>query len=451
MARLEGQIKFELPPPLIEKPYVILDFLPEEMFARMKSAVDLIKMGPESKLFYHTMIGRWESTITFDSDIEEFCLAKAKEIFNDQSLQKAYFFVCRYQIHNGCIPSLWEHYDQNGTQTTIDLMIENTADWDLRVERQNYKHPANSAVMFAGQQHLHARPPYPTMDPDKHTTVLFMHFTQPDHWIQKEKNGIQKYVSDGDIRYFNAHRYLPTPDFPVSQEVCKCHDYSALLSLYDYMVGSREDIETEISPMPVISKKVLAPGIIEYLTPEDSAQTIDGLTRNMCFKLWQPAEVLDADRKPTVDYSARNCYVRFINADALSCHPADPANRIYSSLESGIAPIIADYRQQYNIGPLESRSWSLLRYEKMNAFHTHADDCAEFPRIVSVSYFMNDDFDGGELVFPDHDITIKPKPGKFVLFSSSFAYLHRVSPVVRGNRQVAVRWYNYAGKNLIGT
>jgi hypothetical protein len=451
MPKLMGDIKFELPPPLIESPYVILDFMPPEMFARMKRQIDDINLGPTGKQFYHTMIGRWESNVVFPSDIEDYCLNKAREIFKDDSLKKAYFFVCKYQIHNGCVPSLWEHYDQNGTQTTIDLMIENTADWDLRVERQTFKQPANSAILFAGQQHLHARPPYPTMDASKYTTVLFMHFTQPNHWIQTERNGIDKYVSDGDIRYFNTHRFLPTPDHPVEQEICKCHDYSALISLYNSMFGDTVDAEVEIAEMPILEKNVLAPGIVEYITPAESAHIIDGLTRNMCFRMWEPAQVLDSNRKPTVDYSARKCYVKFLTPEAGLCHPADPAARVYHSLENGISPIIEDYRNTYHIQPLASRGWSLLRYEKTNTFHSHADDAPEFPRVVSVSYFMNDDFDGGELIFPNHGITIKSTPGKFVLFSSAFPYMHKVSPVIRGNRQVAVRWYNYAGKEMTGT
>jgi hypothetical protein len=448
--RRDGVIKFDLPTPLVDEPKLINNFLPEEMFLRVKNAVDKLKLGPNGTFQYHTMIGRWESSISFDKDIEEYCLMKAREIFNDQTLEKAYFFVSRYQIHDGCIPSLWEHYDQNGTQTTIDLTIENSANWDLRVERVDYKQEANSAIIFAGQQHMHARPPYPTLDSSLSTVVLFMHFTQPNHWIQTEKNAIYKYGSDGDIRYFNKNRYIPLPDSPVEQPVCPCHDYSNVLGTYTQMFGEFTDDEVEITELPMLSKGVLAPGIVEYLVPREASLTLDGLTRNVCFKLWNRAQVLGPDRKPTVNYNARSCYVRYLNNSAQTCHPHDPANRLYSSLQAGIEPIVNDFAKMYNILDLESHTWSLLRYERSDKFHNHTDDCAEFPRVVSVVMFLNDDFSGGELVFENHNLVIEPKAGKIVLFSSSFPFVHRVNPVLFGNRHTAITWYSYKNKKAYG-
>ena len=447
-----GKIEFELPDPLISEPVVIKSFFPDEMFSRIKQTVDNLKMGPDGPLKYHTMIGRWESPVGFSKDIEDYALAKARELFNDDTLLKAYFYAVRYQSVDGCIPHLWEHTDQNGTQTTIDITIENTAKWNLLVEGNQYEQNENEGIIFAGQQHIHARPPFPSRRTDVYTTVVFMHFTRPDHWIQKKskEHSIGRYGSDGDIRFFNRNRYIPMPDAPVNQPVCSCHNYAGVLSLYDNILGNYVDDEIELVDMSVVDKKVLAPGIVEYQISQESAQVLKGLTQNACFKLWQPAQVLDNDREPAVNYLARTCYVKFINSTQLSCHVHDPIRRLYESLEVGIAPIIEDFRKMYSIPELQSHNWQLTRYERDGTFHDHVDDCIEFPRVVSVSILLNDSYTGGDLVFKHKKVKVSRGAGKIVVFGAGFENMHSVKPVASGIRYAAVKWYNYAGGTTNG-
>ena len=438
-----GKIEFELPEPLISEPVVISSFFPDEMFDRVKTAVTRLNMGPNGPLKYHTMIGRWESPVSFSKDIEEYALQRARELFNDDTLLKAYFYAVRYQSVDKCIPHLWEHTDQNGTQTTIDITIENTAKWGLIVEGAEYAQNENEGIIFAGQQHMHARPPFPSRRSDVYTTVVFLHFTRPDHWIQQNPRGIGRYGSDGDVRFFNRNRYIPLPDPPVDQPTCACHEYSGVLSTYDKLLGDYVDDEVELVDMSIVDKEVLAPGIVAYKISKEAARTLKGLSQNACFKLWQPAQVLNEKREATVNNLARTCYVKFINSEQESCHPHDPIRRLYESLEKGTEPIIKDFRDMYSIPELKSVNWQITRYERDGTFHNHIDDCFEFQRVVSVSALLNDDYTGGDLVFSHHGLSVKAEAGKIVLFSSGFQNMHRVEPVVRGIRYAAVRWYNY--------
>lgn len=59
-------------------------------------------------------------------------------------------------------------------------------------------------------------------------------------------------------------------------------------------------------------------------------------------------------------------------------------------------------------------------------------------QIISMSYF-NDSFDGGELVFPDIGVTIKPKIGLTVFFAANNP--HRVNPLLSGQRVSLQRGY----------
>jgi len=435
------EIMFDLPDVLSE-PKVISNFFTNDMLARVKQIVHNTGMGTDASQF-HTMLARWEASISFDEDIEEYCLNKAREIFKDNTLKKAYFYAVRYQIKDGCIPHLWEHTDQNGTQTTIDITIENTANWGLIVEEQYFDQNPNDAIIFAGQQHIHSRPPYPTTDPEKYTTVLFLHFTQPDHWIQKDKAGVYKYGEDGDARFFNRNRFLALPDGPINQPVCSCHDYSGTLELYNTIAGKAIDTAPETVDMTILDKVELAPGIIKYKVAKDSVRILKGLIQNSMFKQWEAAQVLVEDDKHGVNYDARKCYNYFITDKQFKCHPQDPIRRAAESLQTGLDAITEDFRGRYSIVPLVSHHTVLLRYEEGNMFHNHIDDHPQFPRVISLSMFLNDDFEGGELEFKEFNIKIKPVAGEIVVFSSGFPYMHQVHPTSKGTRYAVVKWYEY--------
>ena len=47
----------------------------------------------------------------------------------------------------------------------------------------------------------------------------------------------------------------------------------------------------------------------------------------------------------------------------------------------------------------------------------------------SVIIFLNDDFDGGELIYPDQGFTIKPKIGTMVVAPAGIEFPHYVTPV----------------------
>ncbi len=66
-------------------------------------------------------------------------------------------------------------------------------------------------------------------------------------------------------------------------------------------------------------------------------------------------------------------------------------------------------------------------------------------RDLSVVYFLNDNFIGGELVFPELDLIIKPEAGTLVCFPSDHYYIHGVNPVISGHRYTIVTWMRVKG------
>lgn len=66
-------------------------------------------------------------------------------------------------------------------------------------------------------------------------------------------------------------------------------------------------------------------------------------------------------------------------------------------------------------------------------------------RDLSVVYFLNHDFSGGELFFPGLDLVIEPEAGTLVCFPSDHNYIHGVRPVTSGHRYAVVTWMRVSG------
>lgn len=61
-------------------------------------------------------------------------------------------------------------------------------------------------------------------------------------------------------------------------------------------------------------------------------------------------------------------------------------------------------------------------------------------RDYTIIFYLNSDYEGGELVFPNQGVTIKPKEGSIVIFPSDHHYPHEVIPVSEGVRYAIVSW-----------
>jgi len=59
----------------------------------------------------------------------------------------------------------------------------------------------------------------------------------------------------------------------------------------------------------------------------------------------------------------------------------------------------------------------------------------------SCALFLNEDVDGGGLVFPEHQIEIKPERNKLIIFPSTPDYIHGERPVIKGIKNCYCAWY----------
>ena len=112
-------------------------------------------------------------------------------------------------------------------------------------------------------------------------------------------------------------------------------------------------------------------------------------------------------------------------------------NQFYILLLAAVNP----YCQRYGIAEsVFFESYSLLKYRSNQEYKTHYDGTTNIGRIISALVYLNDDYTGGELEFPNFGVKIKPEPGMLILFPSNFAYAHTAYPVTVGTKYALVTW-----------
>lgn len=97
----------------------------------------------------------------------------------------------------------------------------------------------------------------------------------------------------------------------------------------------------------------------------------------------------------------------------------------------------------------QGEALTVLRYRQGQQFRLHSDAIAgaENQRVATMLLYLNDDFSGGETVFPDLELTIRPRAGDGLLFSNVDSagkteprMRHAGAPVRLGTKWLATRW-----------
>lgn len=101
---------------------------------------------------------------------------------------------------------------------------------------------------------------------------------------------------------------------------------------------------------------------------------------------------------------------------------------------------------------IKNREFSihLLRYEVGGFLPAHQDHGIS-SRILSTVSYLNDDYEGGEIEFPNSNIKIKPPAGSIIFFPSNFLYVHEVHPIIKGSRYSLPHWYHNMRNPIFST
>lgn len=200
----------------------------------------------------------------------------------------------------------------------------------------------------------------------------------------------------------------------------------------------------------VVIMKELAPGIVSYQNViGDSKKFIEYIENLVLEKklVWYQASQSDSpDGDSTIKKSSRDCFA--ISLPSYDINPQfkrvdDIFNELSTKIDEKLLPTVNSYRSLYSAHHWNTNEgWQLLKYGKNNHFVKHYDDSKKYPRTVSMSYYLNNDYEGGEIEFPNFNLKIKPEADQMIMFPSNYVYTHTVHPVVSGTRYAIVGWWN---------
>jgi hypothetical protein len=86
----------------------------------------------------------------------------------------------------------------------------------------------------------------------------------------------------------------------------------------------------------------------------------------------------------------------------------------------------------------------ILKYNVGGFYKFHVDHAEDIPRTFSCILFLNDDYEGGDLIFRfpgfNREYKINKKKNSLIVWPSNFLFPHSVTPVTKGERYSVVSW-----------
>ena len=200
-------------------------------------------------------------------------------------------------------------------------------------------------------------------------------------------------------------------------------------------------------------KEELAPGIVAYYDvledPQGFINDVEGLVeiKHLSWNLGTVGSLDNAGPHTfKVDTSIR--VVETIGLQPFDRNPdlrtqsPGPGLLLHEHLNEVLYPTIRDYASTHGCLPYATgENWQILKYGQGHHFENHIDDNKGIPRTFSISYYLNDDYQGGEIEFPRFGLKIKPKANMAILFAANYVYNHKIYPVTEGTRYTIVNWF----------
>jgi|LauGreDrversion4_2_1035121.scaffolds.fasta_scaffold02741_13 Rps23 Pro-64 3,4-dihydroxylase Tpa1-like proline 4-hydroxylase len=103
-----------------------------------------------------------------------------------------------------------------------------------------------------------------------------------------------------------------------------------------------------------------------------------------------------------------------------------------TKLAVAMIPMLRDYCDTFNASYYWIESLEFLKYDETDFFQEHNDLGQGLTRRISLVFYPNDDYVGGEIDFVNHGLKVKPKANQLIVFPSDYEYLHKVHEITEG-------------------
>ena len=153
---------------------------------------------------------------------------------------------------------------------------------------------------------------------------------------------------------------------------------------------------------------------------------------------------ISGDKNVLVDKKIRNVFIHFLRntPDEKSWTKIHWTNLLIKLLNDKIKAYFSNFQE--SVGGCEINDIEILKYEVGGHYRLHSDHARKFPRTLSFIYLVNNDYEGGDLVFTtpvgNKQIKIPKQENSLIMWPSNFLYPHMVTPVTKGVRYSIVAW-----------
>jgi predicted 2-oxoglutarate/Fe(II)-dependent dioxygenase YbiX len=116
---------------------------------------------------------------------------------------------------------------------------------------------------------------------------------------------------------------------------------------------------------------------------------------------------------------------------------------IHKKVEDSLDKCLRDYESMWHLQMNYKEAFNFVKYLPGKYFKIHGDHGPYYSCTISAVVYLNDNYTGGEIDFPRHNIKIKPDAGDIVLFPSNFVYEHASCEVFDGIKYSVVIMTDY--------
>lgn len=132
--------------------------------------------------------------------------------------------------------------------------------------------------------------------------------------------------------------------------------------------------------------------------------------------------------------------------------PKQMSDEIFSLLNKVFSFAKDKINSEYDVSVdfVNPHQLSVVLWNPGDQMGRHVDDWAVHHYHIATIFYINDDYGGGEISFPEHGITIKPKSNSLIMFPGNNNYLHEVLQITRGQRYTSNMWFKFSGSKFEG-
>ena len=160
------------------------------------------------------------------------------------------------------------------------------------------------------------------------------------------------------------------------------------------------------------------------------------LDKNICQEIIKNSENLKFQRASTLnnvtDY--RKCYSEKLD------------KKFDDDVFKAVGNVINQYAKDhayFSTGlSVEDTGYEHLIYigAQKGEYKEHTDHADINPRVLTCSFILNDNYDGGDFVFFGGSYKVTKKIGSAIVFPSNFCFPHAVLPITKGDRHAVITW-----------